>query len=61
MGWIIYDLHHTPGFTEEFPLQLNTENTLTVSVVLNISIKNSRTRVGIKVQSDQYFHNESVT
>lgn len=35
MGWIIHALHHTLGFMEESPVQLNAENTLTGSNVLN--------------------------
>lgn len=60
MGWIIHALHHTLGFMEESPVQLNAENTLTGSNVLNtfffLLSKKGHTWMEIKVQNDQYLH-----
>lgn len=62
MGWIIHALHHTLGFMEESPVQLNAENTFTLtgSNVLNTSFfllsKKGHTWMEIKVKNDQYLH-----
>lgn len=58
MGWIIHALHHTLGFMEESPVQLNTENTLTGSCAKHFFLlsKKGHTWMEIKVQNDQYLH-----
>lgn len=62
MGWIIHALHHTLGFMEESPVQLNAENTFTLtgSNVLNtffffLLSKKGHTWMEIKVKKWSIF------